>query len=225
MDAEIKERTALTKLKGLGTTHDDKVGKLNSATRKEKDAEKNVARLKNEIRDYTQKMSEIPEVTDMNFDLLRNLKKKHEDVRKKRIPFDVQIDQANAKLRPAEERVRNLESRQLDLDSVRGKKLKALTSDRGRIDMTIVDREVRDLAKRLGGNKEKKLKGPILCEIECNNQNNQMFLQKHLGLAILSSYVIDNDQELMGAINNLFKQRRWHLNCNNQTDTSAHERV
>ena len=51
-----------------------------------------------------------------------------------------------------------------------------------------------------------------------------MFLQKHLGLAILSSYVIDNDQELMGAINNLFKQRRWHLNCNNQTDTSAHER-
>ena len=225
MDAEIKERTALTKLKGLGTTHDDKVGKLNSATRKEKDAEKNVARLKNEIRDYTQKMSEIPEVTDMNFDLLRNLKKKHEDVRKKRIPFDVQIDQANAKLRPAEERVRNLESRQLDLDSVRGKKLKALTqAHRGRIDMTIVDREVRDLAKRLGGNKEKKLKGPILCEIECNNQNNQMFLQKHLGLAILSSYVIDNDQELMGAINNLFKQRRWHLNCNNQTDTSAHER-
>ena len=82
MDAEIKERTALTKLKGLGTTHDDKVGKLNSATRKEKDAEKNVARLKNEIRDYTQKMNEIPEVTDMNFDLLRNLKKKHEDVRK-----------------------------------------------------------------------------------------------------------------------------------------------
>ena len=63
-----------------------------------------------------------------------------------------------------------------------------------------------------------------MCEIECNNQNNQMFLQKHLGLAILSSYVIDNDQELMGAINNLFKQRRWHLNCNNQTDTSAHER-
>ena len=175
MDAEIKERTALTKLKGLGTTHDDKVGKLNSATRKEKDAEKNVARLKNEIRDYTQKMSEIPEVTDMNFDLLRNLKKKHEDVRKKRIPFDVQIDQANAKLRPAEERVRNLESRQLDLDSVRGKKLKALTqAHRGRIDMTIVDREVRDLAKRLGGNKEKKLKGPILCEIECNNQTNQM---------------------------------------------------
>ena len=111
----------------MGTTHDDKVGKLNSATRKEKDAEKNVARLKNEIRDYTQKRSEIPEVTDMNFDLLRNLKKKHEDVRKKRIPFDVQIDQANAKLRPAEERVRNLESRQLDLDSVRGKKLKALT--------------------------------------------------------------------------------------------------
>ena len=135
----------------------------------------------------------------MNFDLLRNLKKKYEDIRKKRIPFDVQIDQANAKLRPAEERVRNLESRQLDLDSVRGKKLKALTqAHRGRIDMTIVDREVRDLAKRLGGNKEKKLKGPILCEIECNNQNNQMFLQKHLGLAILSSYVIDNDQELMG---------------------------
>ena len=87
----------------------------------------------------------------MNFDLLRNLKKKHEDVRKKRIPFDVQIDQANAKLQPAEERVRNLESRQLDLDSVRGKKLKALTqAHRGRIDMTIVDREVRDLAKRSG---------------------------------------------------------------------------
>ena len=223
MDAQVKERTALTKLRGLGTTYDDKAGLLSSANRKEKDAEKTVNRIKADIKNITQAMSEIPEVADTNLDLLKTLKAKYESVRKDRIPLDTRIDQASMRLRPAEQRVRNLEIRQSDLDSVRGKKLKALThAHRNAINMTEVDKEVRDLAKRL--NKEKKLKGPVLCEIECNNQNNQMFLQKHLGLAILSSYVIDNDQELMGAINNLFKQRRWHLNCNNQTDTSAHER-
>lgn len=222
MEAQVKERAALTKLRGLGTTYGDKVGMLNSANRKEKEAEKSAARLKNEIRDREQLLSEIPAVADTNVDLLKSLKKKYENVRNERIPFDLLVDQAASRLRPAEQKVRNLEFRQSDLDSVRGKKLKALTqAHRGRIDMTVVDREVRGLARRL--NKEKKLKGPVLCEIECNNQNNQKFLQKHLGLPVLSSYVIDNDQELMGAINNLFKMKRWHLNCNNQTDTSVHE--
>ena len=223
MDAQVKERTALTKLRGLGTTYDDKAGLLSSANRKEKDAEKTVNRIKADIKNITQAMSEIPEVADTNLDLLKTLKAKYESVRKDRIPLDTRIDQASMRLRPAEQRVRNLEIRQSDLDSVRGKKLKALThAHRNAINMTEVDKEVRDLAKRL--NKEKKLKGPVLCEIECNNQNNQTFLQKHLGLSMLSSYVIDDDQELLGAINNLFKTKRWHLMCNNQTDTNEHVR-
>ena len=50
MDAQVKERTALTKLRGLGTTYDDKAGLLSSANRKEKDAEKLVNRIKADIK-------------------------------------------------------------------------------------------------------------------------------------------------------------------------------
>ena len=126
------------------------------------------------------------------------MKAKYESVRKDRIPLDTRIDQASSEIAARGTEGEKLRNPPIGFGQRSRKEIESfyMMLHRNAINMTEVDKEVRDLAKRL--NKEKKLKGPVLCEIECNNQNNQTFLQKHLGLSMLSSYVIDGDQELLG---------------------------
>lgn len=222
-DAENKERMTQRKLSDMRVEYDDKEEQLKSSNKREKEAKMSVQRLTNEIKDLEQRLSEIPDVqSNGSLEALREKKALFNKIRQERIPFETRLEEANLKLRPAEDKVRWFERQQADMDSVRGKKLNALTqSMKGRIDMAVVDKEVRELAKNL--NREKKLYGPVLCEIECNVPFNQTCLQNVLGPNALSSYVVDNDVELMKALNNLFKTKRYLLSVVNQTETTPYQ--
>ena len=66
-----------------------------------------VQRLTNEIKDLEQRLSEIPDVqSNGSLEALREKKALFNKIRQERIPFETRLEEANLKLRPAEDKVR-----------------------------------------------------------------------------------------------------------------------